>query len=442
MNLSSQLKSQLPPLLLERIKIVSRMSESLKLKPYLVGGMVRDLFLNRAIEKDCDLTIAGGYLKNLSARLAKTWGAELSSYPQFKTFTLRFEDGSHIDLITTRKETYPFPGSLPLVKSSNLKEDLLRRDFSINAMAVSLSKSDWGELADPLNGLNDLKKKIIKVLHAKSFKDDPTRIFRAARFLSRFNFELDETTEKCLQKSIKDKDALKLSWDRIRVELEKIALDEKPAQALKLLLDWQILKQLDAKIKWNCKSLTDEDCLKYSLLLAQKDTHSSSFLLDRQRSSQLQATEKDSLLAYRLALLLKENSIFDLENFLEKLKFSKNGKEKILNILRRYQDLKSKKAITSLDRHELQIEMIAFFETLSKIFEEEKVYKLWQKYRRWCDLKVFLDGDALKKLGFLPGPLYGKIFKTIALKKYQGKLKSKEDEIRFAVDNFRARVIR
>ena len=295
MNLSSQLKSQLPPPLLERIKIVSRMSESLKLKPYLVGGMVRDLFLNRAIEKDCDLTIAGGSLKSLAQRLAKTWEVELSSYPQFKTFTLRFKDGSHIDLITTRKETYPFSGSLPVVQSSNLKEDLLRRDFSINAMALSLSKSNWGELADPLNGLNDLKEKILKVLHAKSFKDDPTRIFRAARFLSRFNFELDDTTEKVLQKSIKDKDALKLSWDRIRVELEKIALDEKPAQALKLLLDWQILKQLDPKINWNGKILMEDSSVSKLFL---------------------PSLDKNSLLAVRLALLLKENSIFDLEIFL------------------------------------------------------------------------------------------------------------------------------
>ena len=131
-----------------------------------------------------------------------------------------------------------------------------------------------------------------------------------------------------------------------------------------------------------------------------------------------------------------------MEIFLEKFKFSKNGKEKICAILSIYQDFKSKKAITALDRHELQIEMIAFFETLSKIPEEQKIYKLWEKYTRWCETKIFLDGDALKKLGFLPGPLYRKIFKAIALKKYQGKLKSKEDEIRFVVDNFRARVIR
>lgn len=164
---------------------------------YLVGGGVRDLLLGQTL-LDYDLVVESNNLSTESSNslelvhiLSNKGLAEIQSlHPDFGTAKLIFKNSS-IDLATTRKEEYPFPGALPIVKyPTSIQEDLCRRDFTINSIACRLDENFQFQIVDPFKGLEDLKNKIIRVLHSKSYLEDPTRIIRAVRFATKFNFKL------------------------------------------------------------------------------------------------------------------------------------------------------------------------------------------------------------------------------------------------------------
>ena len=177
-NLSSQLEKYLPPPVLALVKIAGQEASELGQELYIVGGVVRDLFLGRA-NFDFDLVVEGEAIK-LARKMAKDSQAKLIIHPRFGTAKLNYP-GFSLDLATARSETYSQPGALPTVKPGSLKDDLIRRDFSINAMALHLNPQRFGELIDLYNGKDDLERRLIRILHPKSFIDDATRILRAIR---------------------------------------------------------------------------------------------------------------------------------------------------------------------------------------------------------------------------------------------------------------------
>ncbi len=209
---------------------------------YLVGGCVRDWILGK---KCFDLDFLFKYYPlPVAQKLAQKYNARLDKFEKFLTLRL-FLNSRRLDFAAFRKEKYPNCASLPLVsKASSLKEDLKRRDFTINAMAISLNRADAFDLKDPLNGLKDLKSGILRVIHLNSFRDDPTRIFRAARFCSRFSLKLEEKTSIALRKAVKNKYIKQLSKERIRNELFKILGEESPYKILLLLQEWEVLNQV------------------------------------------------------------------------------------------------------------------------------------------------------------------------------------------------------
>lgn len=212
--------------------------DKFKLPVYLVGGGVRDMLLG--IENwDWDLTVEGSP-ELLINSFAKTKNAKITAHRQFGTFVVTFPDGNHIDFVTARKEVYPEPGDLPVVEFSNIKDDLFRRDFTINAIALSLNQSRHGELVDYYGGIEDLRSGVLKILHIKSFRDDPTRIFRLARFAGR-GFKIEKNTEKQVLKDYKYISCL--SKDRIREEFLAILAEKTACRSLKYLEDWKILKK-------------------------------------------------------------------------------------------------------------------------------------------------------------------------------------------------------
>lgn len=186
-------------------------------KAFLVGGTVRDIILDKE-SLDLDITVEGDAIK-LGERLAEELGGTLVAHKMFGTCTLELKGKVKIDFATARKETYEKPAALPKVEPSSLKDDLARRDFTINAMAMSLNKEDFGRLIDLFGGREDLAKGIIRVMHDKSFIDDPTRIFRAVRFGKRFGFAIDRRTLRLIESAIKKGMLNKLSKYRINKEL-------------------------------------------------------------------------------------------------------------------------------------------------------------------------------------------------------------------------------
>jgi len=199
---------------------------------YLVGGVVRYLLLGREVA-DLDVAIEDG-----AEALSELPGFSLEREGLF--LTGRLEQGDvKIDVAQTRAESYPAPGALPEVRPASITEDLARRDFTINAMALPLTGD--GELLDPHGGLGDLRAGVLRVLHDRSFLDDPTRALRAARYAARFGFELDPETERVLRGA----DLSTVSEDRIDNELRRIAAEDDPAAALRLIADWGVMPSLD-----------------------------------------------------------------------------------------------------------------------------------------------------------------------------------------------------
>ena len=162
----------------------------------LVGGSVRDLLL-RLRHLDVDIVVEGDAIEFARA-LARKYLAKVVVHERFQTATayLLLEDGSKVtvDVAAARSERYAAPGSLPQVELASLTKDLGRRDFTINAMAVSLKHEDFGQLYDPFGGFGDLEARLVRVLHSGSFADDPTRLLRAVRYAARLGFEIEPGT--------------------------------------------------------------------------------------------------------------------------------------------------------------------------------------------------------------------------------------------------------
>ena len=196
---------------------------------YLVGGPVRDAVLD-VPAKDLDFVLIGD-APALAADLADELGGQIIAYPRFRTATVEIA-GDQVDVVTARTEIFPSPGSLPEIFASNLDDDLARRDFSINAMALPLS-GDFPELIDPHGGLEDLARKLVTTLHPKSFADDPTRMLRAVRYEQRLGFNIDGDSLAHLRQAINDGHVDSVSGDRWRQEFRKI-FDE--ARAVEMLL--------------------------------------------------------------------------------------------------------------------------------------------------------------------------------------------------------------
>lgn len=183
---------------------------------WLVGGAVRDLMLGAA-SVDLDVAIEGD-AREVARELAGRLGGEAVEHERFGTATVR-ADGLTVDLASTRRESYAHPGALPDVEPAPLDEDLARRDFTVNAMAASLDSQRLGELRDPHGGRADLDAGVIRVLHAGSFVDDPTRLLRAVRYESRLGFRIDAGTEQLAREAIAAGAPSTVSGARIRDEL-------------------------------------------------------------------------------------------------------------------------------------------------------------------------------------------------------------------------------
>ena len=195
---------------------------------YLVGGAVRDLLLGRE-RTDLDLVVEGD-----AATLGRRLGGEVRAHERFATAKIDL-GGLEIDLATARSETYPRPGALPEVRPATVAEDLARRDFTVNAMAVPLVAEP--ELIDPHGGVRDLEQGLLRVLHERSFVDDPTRALRAARYAARYGFALESDTERLLREA----DLATVSRDRVDAELRKLAAEPRASRGFGLLDGWGLV---------------------------------------------------------------------------------------------------------------------------------------------------------------------------------------------------------
>lgn len=221
-------------------KLIQQASDELNVDSYAIGGYVRDFFLERK-SKDIDVVTLGKSI-DLANLLHQKLGEEahLSVFKTFGTAQIKYHD-LEIEFVGARKESYNHNSRNPIVEDGSLEDDQNRRDFTINAIAIGLSKNNFGKLLDPFNGLNDLTNKILKTpLNPDiTYSDDPLRMMRAIRFASQLNFQIDEPSFESISKN---KNRIKIiSAERIADEINKIILSQKPSVGFKLLLNSGLL---------------------------------------------------------------------------------------------------------------------------------------------------------------------------------------------------------
>ncbi len=242
------------------LRVAGKLGESLGTPVFAVGGFVRDLLLERAAP-DVDLLVEGDGV-GFARRLHEEIGGSLVVHPDFGTASIEGAAGpggpslGRIDVASARREVYGAPGALPVVSAGTVDEDLRRRDFSVNAMAVALQPSAFGRLLDPLGGQLDLKRRRLRPLHPLSFVEDPTRIFRAARYACRLGFRLDEVGMTALRLALRVGDYPALSGQRLRAEIELLSAERRGWRGFELLLRWDALRLWDRGYRTSPRSAT------------------------------------------------------------------------------------------------------------------------------------------------------------------------------------------
>ena len=240
-NLLSALEGSLAPAACRLLRGIRELASRSDIPLYLVGGPVRDLLLGRPAV-DLDLVMEGD-AATLAFEVAKELAGEVVSYRQFGTATVKV-DQQRLDLVTARRETYLRPGALPKVTPSAIEDDLHRRDFTINAMAIRLSKPSHGQLLDPTGGMEDLERGLIRALHRGSFRDDATRILRAIRYEVRLDFCLESDTKEWLLHALEEGILATVSADRLRREVGLILRGDRPVAILRQAGELGVLRSL------------------------------------------------------------------------------------------------------------------------------------------------------------------------------------------------------
>ncbi|WP_434641229.1 CCA tRNA nucleotidyltransferase [Thermoanaerobacterium thermosaccharolyticum] len=356
----------------------------------MVGGYIRDKILNLE-SNDIDVTVEGDGIK-YALMLNEFLNGEIEVHEKFKTAKIK-ADKYIIDVVSARKEYYTHSGMLPNVELADIVEDIKRRDFTINMLAFDVKEN---KIIDLYNGLDDIKNKLIRVVHDKSFNDDPTRIFRALRYSVRLDFKLEPHTELLLNQSIVNGDIDNLSTDRIMNEIYLILSEKNPETIVKLMKHYRIDEKIFDGIKINIRNLNT--CIRCG-----------------------------DLLLYRFLLFFYNVKKDDLDYLNEKFNFKRQytkGLSDLIEIKMNLYTLKDDIVVYNLFKDK-KIEAINAIYTM----EGENIKKIVDRYFEVIrSLKLEINGDDIKELGLRPSPIYKKILDNIYYDKICGKIRSKEDE--------------
>lgn len=410
------LLNKLPKEVRDLICLAGRVAAKNNVSAYLVGGFVRDLILG-AKNLDLDIVVEGEGIK-FAQSFAKKLNATITCHPRFGTATV----SSHhlkLDIATARREVYPKPAQLPVVTPGNIQDDLLRRDFTINAMAISINQRDFGRSVDFCAGKSDLAGRRIRILHALSFIDDPTRILRAIRFSSRYNFKIEPLTLRRMKEALSSEMLECVEPQRIRDEIILILKEGNPLKPIR-----QIEKL--AGFSFINSHLTVSKKMYLFLRAIQKQIQWFNRTYPRRRPL-------DGWLMYFIGAIdcLNKNEVRQVCN---KFVFRRGEEKRIMSF---------KKAgslfIKSLTQKEIKpAKIFKMLEPLSY----EVILLLKAKYKNpnlqdrikdffeiYNGMRLFISGQDLMRLGVSPGPYYQRIFSQVLTAKLNGRVKTKKEEL-------------
>jgi tRNA nucleotidyltransferase (CCA-adding enzyme) len=413
------IEERIPPEVRAALQLVGDVADTSGFPVYLVGGIVRDLFL-RVPNLDVDIVVEGDGI-TFAGMLVKQAGGRMKTHQKFGTAVVVLPNGLKIDIATARLEYYESPAALPTVELSSIKKDLYRRDFTVNTLAVRLNSMRYGELIDFFGGLRDIKEKTIRVLHSLSFVEDPTRVLRAIRFEQRFNFHLNKHTENLIKNAVNMKLFNRLTGERIYTELVLMFSEAEPLKVLKRMKDFDLLKFIHPGLKGTAElerlftnigeTLTWFRML-YLELKAEKWFVYFLGLFDRMKDS---ATEEA---LERLAVPIRIRA---------RMYHARVRSREVLFLFYKEQELSSSRIYDLLSP--LDVESILLMMAKAKKETARKHISLY--LTRLRNVKVMLTGNDLKKMGIPPGPKYKKILADLLDAKLDGAVKNREEELDF-----------
>ncbi|MEJ2739438.1 MAG: hypothetical protein P8105_06390 [Dehalococcoidia bacterium] len=406
-NVSSQLNRHFPSEVINLIRNIGNTADSSGKELFLVGGAVRDMLLNRA-NLDIYMVIEGDAI-SLARRIAENMQAKLTVHTRFGTANIHFS-GFSIDIATARSEIYRKPGALPAVQPGTINDDLYRRDFSINAIAVSLSPNNFGTVVDIYGGKDDIEHRVVRVLHQRSFIDDASRMLRACRYEQRLGFTIEQKTTELIRQNATMLHTI--SGDRIRRELDLVFKEEIPEHVLKRMAELGLLGMLHPSLTGN------------------------GWLAKKYSAARRQARQDALSLIYLCLLVysLKDDEVKQLISFLN---FPRNTEKAMVHTLQLKAQLpqlagpslKHSEIFELLDGYVLpaiQANIIAA--------ESETAAKYLGLYlNKLRSVRTLLSGNDLINMGIRPGPQFTAIFKELHRAKLNGDVSTRKDEENFAL---------
>lgn len=421
MNLASRLTQFLSQKQIHLIQLIADEASRLGLTLYAVGGLPRDLLLRR-FTRDLDLVVEGEAIP-LARALSRLHGGRVNVHPAFHTATWTLPPAldfghSTLDLISARSETYQHPAALPTVSLGTLADDLQRRDFAINAMAICLNGDRFGELVDPLGGQADLEAKVVRALHPRSFEDDPTRIFRAVRYAGRLGFAIAPETKALIPAAVQHVDAL--SPERLRHELDLIFEEEDSVPMLNMLWDLNVLQSVLPPLPSDpfCRARFEK-------------SRSHFFIQPRALSPEISQRRDWRWMTWFLACSSEEISAFD-----QRLAFPADLRKKCLATAALHKELdllQGSRPSGAVIRFDAAGEDAVMVNYICASLGDSR--GLLEKYlTNWKLMKPKTTSQTLLSRGIPPGPRFGEILQLLRAAWLDGEVKSEDEEERLLME--------
>ncbi len=433
-NIADLISARLPEDLVELLKFTGGLGDKLGVNVYMVGGIVRDILMERE-NFDLDIVVEADGIK-FAEVLSRELGGHMRAHEVFKTAVVVFDKNGkhyHIDVATARLEYYDRPAALPVVELSSIKMDLYRRDFTINALAVHLNSVDYGALEDFFGAQRDMKERTIRVLHSLSFVEDPTRILRAIRFEQRFGFHLAPQTERLIKNALQLQLFDKLSGSRIDHELRLICDEISPLACFKRLEGFDALKAVHPLLK-----LTEDK----EALLAEMEKMNAWYEL-------LYLEPKPRHWLACLLCFSHKAKYTEVSDLLNELGMSAKVRREFLDMRER-----ARKALGELKSWQKQAKasgearVSGLYRIFSSVsvegllflmckYTNEDARKLISHYlTKLRDVKIDINGNDLVAMGVEQGPLFSEILRRVLMAKLDGLAETREEQLEMAQKHY------
>ncbi len=417
-NIASQIDSILPARVVTTLKEIGAMADELGYRCYMVGGVVRDILLRKSNE-DIDIVVEGS-APDFARKFADRSGARAAIHAKFKTAVVIFPDGFRVDFATSRTEYYTFPASAPTVEDASIKNDLFRRDFSINAMAVKLNRKEYGTLLDFFGGQRDINDKKIRVLHSLSFVDDPSRALRAVRFAVRFDFMIGPHTDRLFRHAVSLNLFDRVVGQRMFQELKYIMSENNYRKALKMMRKYDLMKffhkslivdEVKEQLFENLEYIMDWYIFQFQEEIEEYMPRMAVLFHD---------LDKDAVAEVMGRFQLDDKKAEELTECFRLVKDITAG-------LKRRPEIKPSGFTTNFDKLSVPC-ALAVSALIGEDFEE-RVKEYFITYR---NVKPLINGDDMKKAGIEPRIIYSKILKAVKDAAIDGRCADWDSQMRLA----------